>query len=245
MATASAIASVFAWSLVRPRWCPEAVFELLRKHWAYGKWVVGIATLYWLTGPLFAPILGYYGGLASAASLRVADNLLAPLTQVIAALSLLALPHLSMGTARFGNSFLRGMTVRLSLLGIGLSGFYSLAILVGSGFFFRLLYRASAYDSARAMLPLLCGAAIVRATADLGVAQALRAAARPEATFLAAAAAAIVTVSVGIPLVRSNGVMGAATAVFLAGITQATVLTWRFFQLVREACPEEAISHAA
>jgi O-antigen/teichoic acid export membrane protein len=221
---------------------------LLTEHWNYGKWVVGIAMLYWLSGPFFAPILGYYGGLAAAAHLRVADNLLAPLTQTIAALSLFALPQLSSGFSRSGLSFLRGMTARMSVLGFLLSGVYSLAIIAGSAMLFRLLYGNSAYDGAQALLPLLCSAAVLRAVSDFGAGQSLRAAARPDATFWASASAALVTVTAGIPLVRSNGAMGAAAAMLLASLTQGVVLVWRFFALMREsrlqAVPQEELHHA-
>jgi O-antigen/teichoic acid export membrane protein len=244
MALASLVASAVAWKTIKPKWCPEAVSQLLHSHWVYGKWVVGIAMLYWLTGPFFAPILGYYGGLASAANLRVADNLLAPLTQVIAALSLLSLPQLSTGVARSGVPFLRGMTARLSLLGFGLSGLYSLGVISGSALLFRLLYRTNAYNNAQLLLPLLCAAAIVRSLTDLGVAQSLRAAARPDAAFWAAATAALVTVTAGVPLVRSNGAIGAAAAMLLAGVAQGLVLFWRFSFLVREDRPQEAVRHA-
>ena len=200
--------------------------------------------LYWLTGPFFAPILGYYGGLASAANLRVADNLLAPLTQVVAALSLLSLPQLSTGVNRDGLPFLRGMTARFSLLGLGLSASYSIAVIAGSEVLFRFLYRTRGYDDALSLLPYLCAAAIARAVTDLGVAQSLRAAARPDATFWAAATAALVTLTIGVPLVRSGGATGAAIAMLLAACAQATVLAWRYFRVVGEARPQEAIHHA-
>jgi O-antigen/teichoic acid export membrane protein len=245
MAAAACVASAVAWNLLKLKWQPNDVLLLLRNHWDYGKWIVGVAMLYWLTGPFFAPILGYYGGLVSAANLRVADNLLAPLTQVIAALSLLSLPQLSAGVARRGLPFLRGMTIRLSLLGFGLSVLYTAVIMAGSALLFRFLYRTNAYDSAQALLPLLCAVAVVRAVTDLGVAQSLRAAARPEATFWAAAMAALVTVTVGVPMVRSNGAIGAATAMLFAGIAQGSILLWRFSLLVREDYPQEAVHHAA
>jgi O-antigen/teichoic acid export membrane protein len=228
MGAASAVASIVAFRAPDLSWRKVPLRETVREHWRYGRWALGVSLLFWLTGPFFAPVLGYFGGLSDVATLRAAENLLSPLGQVVAALSLLTLPWLAGQATRDGGARLRGLAVRISFAGLVLSSFYAVALLGVSGFLISRLYAGHTYDRAVAVLPLLCLASVVRFGADLGVGLSLKAASRPDGTFWAAATAAACSVTIGVGLVRAYGLAGAAWGALLTGGVQAVVLVWRF-----------------
>jgi O-antigen/teichoic acid export membrane protein len=231
MAGASVLGSIVAFRREDHSWQLEGFAALLKTHWQYGRWVLGVSLIFWLTGPFFAPILGYFDSLSSAATYRAAENLLSPLGQIITALSLLMLPWISGQMARVGPGSLQRLTARASIAGLIISGCYAACILSAGRFLIGRLYAGHAYDRAAAFLPVLCIASIARSTTDLGVGLSLKAISRPDATFWAAAAAAICSVTIGVGLIRSYGPAGAAWASLLASGIQSGILISYFLRL--------------
>ena len=101
MATASITGSLvlycrFAFKRDRNPGSIRSLFsDVLRQNWGYGRWVAGVAILFWLANSLYPSLLGIYAGLEAAATLRAAENLLAPLAHTVAALTTVLLPWVS------------------------------------------------------------------------------------------------------------------------------------------------------
>jgi O-antigen/teichoic acid export membrane protein len=231
MAGASIVASVAAIRRTDFGCRPEQVALLFKDHWRYGRWVLGIALLYWATGSFFAPMLGFFSGLANAANFRAAENLLLPVSQVITALTLFLLPWMSAEFARSGTGIVRRITIRATVAASLIGGGYCVTLLVFGKQALRFLYGGESYGTAFALVPILCLTTVVRAASDLGVGLSLKAAARPDSVFWASAAAAISTLTIGVWLVRERGPVGAAWAALLAACVQAGGLGWRFAKI--------------
>lgn len=69
--------------------------DVFSKHWGYGKWVVGSAFVFWLSGSIYVPLIGIFAGLESAGIMRALQNLVLPVNNIFTALSLPLLPWLS------------------------------------------------------------------------------------------------------------------------------------------------------
>ena len=97
--------------------------EILRKHWTYGKWMLGATTAYGLGSLAFPMIIGLFLGLNEVGAYRAMQNLFSPLQQVLTALSLLLLPWISRQRIDGGKNFIRRV-----ILGVG--GFFLLISIV-------------------------------------------------------------------------------------------------------------------
>src|SRR5207237_7130533 len=77
-------------------------FEVLKIHWAYGKWVVATAAGYWLTTAAYYLFVGVLLPLERVAELRALQNLSMPINQFMAAQTNLMLPVASARFADYG-----------------------------------------------------------------------------------------------------------------------------------------------
>jgi len=69
--------------------------ELVVRHWNYGKWMMAATLASSLSTLMYAPVLALVASLEAAAAYKAIQNMALPLTQILAAFSLLLLPVLS------------------------------------------------------------------------------------------------------------------------------------------------------
>src|SRR5271163_1341025 len=98
---------------------PVGLPLVLRAHWKYGKWLLGVGILYWLGTAFFPPLVGLYAGSSGAAAYRSAENFTLPLAQMVAACSLLLTPKLAAVAESRGQHWVRGMVWKLTAIGGG------------------------------------------------------------------------------------------------------------------------------
>ncbi|MFQ5408082.1 MAG: hypothetical protein ACE5FI_06630 [Anaerolineales bacterium] len=222
MAAASIFASVTVWRRLHSgaRSREVQLREVLRDHWAYGRWATGSALVNWLSSTAYLPVVGLLGGLEAAGVFRALQILVFPLQKVVAALGQLFLPWLSTRRAALGDAYVRRVLPRLSALNLILAIVYVLALLAVARWGIRLLY-GGAYAQFAWLVPYLGAAVILEALAGGGYV-ALKALERPDAIFAAQLAGALLTFSGGVLLVRDFGLLGAGvgtavTAAVIAG----------------------------
>jgi O-antigen/teichoic acid export membrane protein len=226
MAAASAAASVaLAWWLgVRHRhlrWAAvrTEIFAVLRENWTYGRWVMGSAVVYWLTGAVYTPLVGSSAGLEQAGAYQAMQNLLGPLQQSLTALNNLFLPAVSRRWARQGGKGLGKTFAGIAGAGAALSCGYLVFLLLTGRWVVAFLYNRPYYDGFVALLPLLWLPSLI-GTAASGPVMGLKAMRRTDLLFWSHAAGAAFTLIAGIAMVRALGIRGAA----LAAVLTATVI---------------------
>jgi O-antigen/teichoic acid export membrane protein len=197
---------------------------ILGSHWAYGRWVSGAAVVSWVVNCAYSSLLVLSRGLDATGAYRAAENLFLPLLHAAAALTTLLLPWAA-SQAHKGSSYLRAFCVSASLIVTGPALCYFFVVTALGDFLILRLYERPFYAAVPALLPVLGGAVVLRAVSDIGLATPLRAAGRPDAVFWSSAGGALITMTVGVALVHSFGLLGAAIGLLAATAVQAAVLT--------------------
>lgn len=202
----------------------EFAREALTSHWSYGRWAAPTRMLTWVPDNVYYLVLPLWGGLESTAALRALMNLIVPATHFYDALSVLLLPLLVQ--ARGGAKFKQ--LTRLALV-LFASGAALLWLLLGL-FHYPLvtwLYGGQYAEYSYLLwllgfLPFFFGMLSV-----LGAA--LRALERPEHVFVAYALSAVMTLTLGLGLLYTWGIVGAAAGFLISSVITAVTLTWLLF----------------
>jgi O-antigen/teichoic acid export membrane protein len=204
-----------AWSTMRRQWgviAPE--------NWRYGKWVTGSAVVYWLSGTLYLPLLGSFAGLEQAAAFQAMQNLLRPLQQSATALSSLFLPQVSRQRTEHGEHRFRLAVGGIVGLNVAISLAYLALLFVARFWLVSFLYRSSFYAEFVTLLPLLWLATLLGVVTQ-GLVIGLKSVRRSDLLFWAHALGAAATLSLGLVLVRSLGIQGAAIGSVCSGLLLA------------------------
>lgn len=193
----------------------------LRDHWGYGRWSVGTRTMVWVTQSSYFVLLPVWGGLEASAALRALMNLIMPVLQTYAALSVLLLPTLVRLRGRPG--FVRLTRLSFALFVSG-STLYWLVL----GLFHRPLIdwmyggRYTEYTDIiwlLALAPIIFGVAEVQSTI-------LRALEKVNLVFWASLVSTVVALTAGLGAVYAMGVFGAAVWLLLAGVANVLAMWW-------------------
>jgi O-antigen/teichoic acid export membrane protein len=193
--------------------------DALRSHWDYGRWAALTSALTWVPGNVYYVLLPVWGGLEAGASLRALMNLVMPMLQANAALSVILLPLLVQ--ARGGAGF--GRLIKLSLVCFSLG---SLLYWILLGLFHRplveLLYGGQYSGHADllwfvGLMPLVSGIGIV-----LG--GALRAMERPDRVFWAYVLSTVAALTVGVGLMVLWGLAGTVAGLLFAYVVTALAM---------------------
>ncbi|MFZ0759282.1 MAG: hypothetical protein WAM69_04965 [Candidatus Sulfotelmatobacter sp.] len=182
-----------------------------RKHWTYGRWALVANLASWVPAYLFYPLLSAFAGLAQSGQLKALMNLVAPLQQSQAALSMLFLPYAArLQGERAGKN---ASSLNRKITGIALAGAfcYWAVILWFKGSVFHLLYTGKYMDVAH-LLPFVALGSILWAAA-FGPTVVLRAMESPRLVFLAYAVATMLSLVIGVPATRAFGLWGAILGV--------------------------------
>jgi O-antigen/teichoic acid export membrane protein len=191
----------------------------LKTHWEYGRWSVASKGLSWVPSNIFYLLLPIWGGLAAGGSFKAMMNLLMPMLQTNAALTVLLLPILvrAKQNSEFG-SYVRLALVLLSLPMIA----YWLLLGIFHQPLVNFLY-AGRYVEYSELLWLF-GLVPVAASVKEVLSQSLRALERPDQLFLAYLFAAVVVGSLGVGCVYLWGIAGAGAGFLLSQITVAVTV---------------------
>ena len=196
--------------------------EILRDHWGFGRWALGVAALRWLQVNGFYLVLPVVGGLREAALLRASMNLVGPFLQIVYALS----PLLVASFARQlrNESAERKLNQEVRLAAVSLTGLFLAVYFVIWGFGdagVRLLY-GGRYAEITSLLPLLGAIPFVIGVSEVFESR-LRALNRPNRVFWVYAAASLV-IPVIVVLASNVGVRAVIGGVVVMGVLRLVAL---------------------
>lgn len=193
--------------------------EALKAHWEYGRWSVASKGLSWVPSNMFYLLLPIWGGLAAGGSFKAMMNVLMPMLQANAALTVLLLPILV--RARQHSEFSSNVRFALLLFSVPMLAYWLLL-----GVFHEqvvgLLYGGRYVENSG--LLWLFGLIPIAAAIKEILSQALRALERPDQLFLAYLFAALVVGSLGVGFTYYWGIAGAGTAYLLSQLTVAVTV---------------------
>lgn len=193
----------------------------LQAHWSYGRWSVGTRAMAWITGSSYFVLLPIWGGLEATAALRALMNLIMPVLQVYAALSVLLLPTLvqARGAAGFGRTtrlnfvlFISGSTLYWMVLGLlhrPLIDWIYDGRYTGYAWLIWIL----------ALVPIIAGVAEVQSTV-------LRALERVDLVFWASVVSTVVALTVGLGALFVLGLSGVLVWLLLSWMAAVVTMWW-------------------
>jgi O-antigen/teichoic acid export membrane protein len=208
--------------------------EVLGTHWFYGRWVIATGVVYWLVNLMYVPLVGLLLGADKAGLIKAFQNLFLPVEHILTALGLLVLPRLSISAARVSSKRVLRLAGFLSLGAALGATLYSLLVSSVAHLIVTRLYQQALYERYTS-LAYLFGLVAVLAAARFGFANGLRAIQKPQAYFYSNAAGAVMSLTLGIFLVRRWDVVGAVFGQLLSTLVSVLVLVlfWRWYKSSR------------
>jgi len=223
MAAGAICTSLRMLHILKPRWISAQAGhefgwrQILRVHWAYGRWALGSAVAIWFAGAICYGFLGRFRGLAELGKMKALMNFSSPIGQVFAALSLLSLPYASRIHHQEGLEGIRRLAWRLAALYVGGTLLYWAVVLPLGGPITQHLYNGK-YSQITGILFWAALASVFRISATTQAIM-LRAMQSPASVFWAYSAACAVSLVVGIPLTLAYGLKGAMLTLVLSSAT--------------------------
>jgi O-antigen/teichoic acid export membrane protein len=188
--------------------------EVWLRHWGYGRWALAGAIASWVPAYIYYPLLTSFSGISQSGELKALMNLVAPMQQTQAALSMLFLPYAARVYGEQGKSAARTITWRITMMSLAASALYWVFVIPFKGPLFHALY-AGRYMEVAYLIPSIAVGAILWSAAS-GPSIVLRAMGSPASVFVAFIAASVVSLVVGIPACRYYGIVGAVWGTNLA-----------------------------
>ena len=218
----------------------DLVGEAFEAHWKYGRWSVANKGLAWIPSNIFYLLLPIWGGLAAGGAFKAMMNLLMPMLQANAALTVLLLPVLV--RSRQQNFVFRSHVRRALILFLVPMVAYWLLLGIFHEPVVDLLYGGRYAEQAG--LLWLFGLIPVAACVKEILSQSLRALERPDQLFWAYLCAAIAVGILGSGCMYFWGIAGAGIGLLLSQVTVAVtvsvLLRAHYRRTSDELCPSQA-----
>ena len=199
--------------------------EVLRRHWRYGRWVLGSTIVNWVSGYAYYVIVGALLPMQDVAALRALRNLTEPCYRAMAAIILLVLPWASSRLVEEGIQGLQRRTRQLNMLFGGCALAYFAALCLFGNRVMGILY-AGRYNGSSHLL-VLATAPLVFIAASLGSEIAVQVMQAPSEVFLAYGASGALTFILGIAFTHYWGLVGGLVSILISSATVWVVLTYR------------------
>ncbi len=199
--------------------------DVAKRHWTYGRWILGSNTFSWISNYAYALVLAASVGLGASGIYRALENLVLPIEQLLTLTGNFMIPQISRERSR-GRSYVYSMTFRIACVLVSCVLLYGSALVLFGDRFISLLYGAKFYQPYLWLVPFLIGASAVRALSDVGLNIPLRIYERTDLLLIVSAAGALVTVTVGFLFVKNFGLLGAGSAKVLVVGIQLLVSGW-------------------
>jgi O-antigen/teichoic acid export membrane protein len=196
------------------------------EHWKYSKWVLATAFVFQFTHQGYYWLVGGFLSASEVANLRAMYLLVGPVEQVFIALSYLIVPALSAHFAAKRMEDFLTLWKRFSLVTLGISGLYVVAVRIVGRRLVHILY-AGKYDGLAPYLYLLTAVPLVMWVGGT-MGHALNAVERPHFVFWAYVTSGAATLFFGIPLVIHLGLWGAVYGMLLSSVAYTLALVIGF-----------------
>jgi O-antigen/teichoic acid export membrane protein len=196
------------------------------EHWNYTRWVLATAFVFQFATQGYYWLLAGFLSVKEVGELRAMYILVAPVEQVLVAISFIVLPALaSRYAAKRMGSFLC-LWKRNVLAVTGVTGLFALSVQVFGKPAMHILY-AGKFDGLAPLLYLLAFSPLLIGVGGTMV-NGLNAAEKPKLVFYGYLCSATATFLVGVPLVTHWGLRGATYGMLLSGATYAAAMTTGF-----------------
>jgi O-antigen/teichoic acid export membrane protein len=216
-----------------------AIRDLVREHWAYGRWILATSFTAWVPFNIYYLLLPGAAGLGAVAALRAMENLFAPMLRLTAPVHMLLIPRLA------GNRNLRAsLPIHAPALVLGATACaYWLVLALFQGPIVDLLY-GGRYGHAPYLVLCLGVVPVFEVMGGVWRA-ALKAFERPVLVFRSLLYAVVPGVATGVLLLDSMGAVGAAVGLLVfSGVSAgvACVYCQRESRLRRDTHPMRVTS---
>ena len=200
-----------------------------REHWKYARWVLATTFVFQLTTQGYYWLVAGFLSVHDVAELKAMYVIVTPLDQLFVALGYLVVPRLSYFFASRHPGLFYSLWKKYELLMCTVTFSVFIFVRIGGASAVHWLY-AGKFDDASG---LLYGLAAIPVVMGFGHAMndALKSMERPDFIFLAYLASGLVTVCLGVPMVRRFGVHGAVTSMLASAAAYSLVLGGAFFSL--------------
>lgn len=212
--------------------------EILRRHWRYGRWVMGSTLVTWISGYGYYVLVGMLLPMQDVAALRALRNFTEPCYRAMAAIILLVLPWASARYLEEGRSGLKRRTTQLCLLFGGSALIYVVTVCLFGNKLMALLY-SGRYNGSSNLL-LLATAPVVLIAVSLGSEVAVQVMQAPSEVFLAYGVSGAITLLLGIAFTRYWGLRGGLISILVSSAAVCVVLTYRCQKRLRAITPAVA-----
>lgn len=209
--------------------------ETWQKHWNYGRWALAGSLASWVPAYIYYPLLGSFSGMARTGELRSLMNLVMPLVQAQAALSLLIIPFAARVCSEHGKRGAISVNLKITVLSLGAALSYWGIIIPFRSKLFHVLYSGH-YDQVANLVPWIAVGSIFW-TAAYGSSVVLRAMEAPDSIFVAFSAASAISLVIGVPATWFLGLRGAIWGMNISDIVAFGMVV---FLLWRKVLPERA-----
>ncbi|NMC53993.1 MAG: oligosaccharide flippase family protein [Chloroflexi bacterium] len=232
MAAGSLVASAAAILLLQARLTSDhklSLRQIFIVHWEYGKWFLASTIPNSISTFIYIPMIGVMIGLTYSGAYRAIQNLVLPLQQIFAVLTLLFLPRLSkLKYAGDEKGVARTSLVFLVVNTTVLIGFFAVlipfrAILV------TLLYQNAFYTSFASLVPLW-GISLFLAILIQTITNLLRISKLSRYVLYAKIGSASVVLLAGFLFIRRFHLTGALAAILVSMVVELVILTLLYFQ---------------
>jgi len=207
--------------------------EIVRRHWQYGRWVVGGGTANWLCANAYYIIVAALLPVRDLAAFRALRNFTSPCLQALVAINLLVLPWASSRFATEGIAGLRRRTRQLAFLFGTAALVYLAAIWLLGSKVMNFLY-AGRYNDYSPLL-LLSTAPLLFTAAAMGSEVAVQVMQAPSEVFLAYSVSGVLTVLTGIVFTHFWGLAGGLAGLLISTIAFWVVISYRYHKRLRAA----------
>lgn len=218
------LSSLLILHLIKPHWkwwnyqgnpAPDIV---VNDHWIYGRWAIGTVFLMWFPGNIAYILLPAWWGLEASAAVRALMNLVLPIQHAIAALGALALPVLSSSFYNKKSRFINLLKRFLATFVLS-SSLYGVFLILLKKYITFFLY-GNKYLFAEWLIIMLAVQTITVAVTTV-TGSALRSMGRTDLVFKSYVFTTLVTLTIGVLLVRNFGISGAVTSMVFSSLTTA------------------------
>ncbi len=213
--------------------------EILQRHIRYGRWAIGTGLLAWIPTNIYFILLPAIHGTASVGHLKALFNLIEPVLQATAAMSVLLVPE--MVSAQHRGQLSPLVKAALSVFMAGALAYCALIGIWGSKIVLWL------YDSSYAPPSLLMwrlGAIPIPFVVRVVLEAAARSLDHPDWVFWANVGSTITTFAIGVPLALRSGAPGAVLGFLFATTAVAICLIVILKRISRTELPERVPAHS-
>jgi O-antigen/teichoic acid export membrane protein len=233
MGASAAVTSVILLKRLRPRFrSAMSDREEWLEHWRFGRWELSKIGFDWIYQNVSYTLTAGFMGIAEVGALKAIMTLFLPLTQSMAAVRRLILPHLASDSDNKGSQETVNSVWKLSALYLAGGLVYAVLISAAAKPLFRLLF-AGKFMEYSYLVPWAAVASLFGLPGhviDMG----LRAIRSPKSIFVASSLSAICCVCVTVPLTWAFAIRGAVASIVISSAVLLVIIAVIFRRKSRE-----------